>query len=255
MIVGTFGFTAIEGMQLLDSFYFSIVTIATVGYGDIRPATSAGKILAVILIISGIGTFLGVVANATELMLSRREQHHRREKLNMVIGVFFSEIGISLLSFFSEADQSAEEIRNELTIESSWTEEDFKKVEASLGIYKYELAKEKFNFAELSALATPKKDLLIRLMENPAILEHESFAELLRAVFHLTEELNYRTGIPELPDADLAHIVIDATRAYRLLAYQWIDYMRHLKRNYPYLFSLAMRTNPFDSNASPVITE
>ncbi|MBA7569274.1 hypothetical protein ES708_11013 [subsurface metagenome] len=31
---------------------------------------------------------------------------------------------------------------------------------------------------------------------------------------------------------------------------EWLDYMKHLKNNYPYLFSLAMRTNPFDANAS-----
>jgi hypothetical protein len=34
------------------------------------------------------------------------------------------------------------------------------------------------------------------------------------------------------------------------LIMQWLDYMKHLKHDYPYLFSLAMRTNPFDANAS-----
>jgi hypothetical protein len=38
-----------------------------------------------------------------------------------------------------------------------------------------------------------------------------------------------------------------------LLSQQWLDYMKHLKGNYPFLFSLAMRTNPFDQNASPII--
>ena len=36
---------------------------------------------------------------------------------------------------------------------------------------------------------------------------------------------------------------------------QWIEYMKHLKDEYPYLFSLAIRMNPFDCNASPVIGE
>jgi hypothetical protein len=54
-------------------------------------------------------------------------------------------------------------------------------------------------------------------------------------------------------DKDCAHLELDIARAYRLLVIQWINYMRHLKKNYPFLFSLAMRTNPFDSTASPFI--
>jgi hypothetical protein len=42
-------------------------------------------------------------------------------------------------------------------------------------------------------------------------------------------------------------------RSYILLISEWLDYMRHLKENYPYLFSFAMRTNPFDPDASPEI--
>jgi len=38
-----------------------------------------------------------------------------------------------------------------------------------------------------------------------------------------------------------------------LLVQEWLDYMEYLKVNYPYLFSLAMRTNPFDRKASPVV--
>jgi len=40
---------------------------------------------------------------------------------------------------------------------------------------------------------------------------------------------------------------------YRNLALQWLKYMEHLKVNYPYLFSLSLRTNPFDRNATPIV--
>jgi len=45
----------------------------------------------------------------------------------------------------------------------------------------------------------------------------------------------------------------DVRRAYGLLASEWLSYMKHLRDNYPYLFSLAMRTNPFDPQASPEV--
>jgi hypothetical protein len=42
---------------------------------------------------------------------------------------------------------------------------------------------------------------------------------------------------------------------HSLLISQWVDYMKHLKKNYPYLFSLAIRINPFIPDASAVVTE
>ena len=42
-------------------------------------------------------------------------------------------------------------------------------------------------------------------------------------------------------------------RAYGLLVREWVMYMAYLKANYPYLFSLAARTNPFDRNATPEV--
>ena len=78
----------------------------------------------------------------------------------------------------------------------------------------------------------------------------EAGTELLWAVFHLTDELAQRKDVSGLSDSDYGHLSGDIKRAYQHLILQWLDYMKHLKRDYPYLFSLAMRTNPFDENAS-----
>ena len=74
IVSGTVGFMIIEDLSLADALYFSIVTLATVGYGDIHPVTLPGKIFAIVMIVMGVGTFLGVVANATEMMLNKREK-------------------------------------------------------------------------------------------------------------------------------------------------------------------------------------
>lgn len=94
---------------------------------------------------------------------------------------------------------------------------------------------------------------MLRLLENPNLLEHEKFTELLRAVFHFTEELEERVDLNELPETDKMHLSGDIKRAYVHLVNQWIDYMKYLKDNYPYLFSLAIRINPFDKEASPIV--
>jgi hypothetical protein len=52
---------------------------------------------------------------------------------------------------------------------------------------------------------------------------------------------------------DAEHIVVDIKRAYSLLITEWLAYMEHLRQDYPFLFSLAMRTNPFDPSATPEI--
>ena len=57
-IIGTFGFHFIEGWSFVDSFYTTIITLATVGYGDFTPRTAEGKIFAVFVIIFGVGTML-----------------------------------------------------------------------------------------------------------------------------------------------------------------------------------------------------
>jgi hypothetical protein len=94
-----------------------------------------------------------------------------------------------------------------------------------------------------------KRSFSLRLLENPLLLENESFTNLLRSVFHLTEELEHRRDLADLPDSDYRHLAGDIERAYFLLVMEWMAYMRYLNSNYPYLFSLAMRTNPFDENA------
>jgi len=65
--------------------------------------------------------------------------------------------------------------------------------------------------------------------------------------------LERREKVTGLSDSDYEHLAVDVNRAYTLLVQQWLEYGKYLKDNYPYLFSLAMRTNPFDQTASPFV--
>jgi voltage-gated potassium channel len=57
-LMGTIGFHTIEGWNLVDSFYVTVTTLSTVGYGDFVPRTTPGKLFAVFIIILGVGTML-----------------------------------------------------------------------------------------------------------------------------------------------------------------------------------------------------
>ena len=66
--------------------------------------------------------------------------------------------------------------------------------------------------------------------------------------------LSYEHDFKDLPETDYQHLSGDIKRAYILLISQWLNYMQHLQEDYPYLFSLAIRTNPFDPQAHAEVT-
>ncbi|MBN1534682.1 MAG: two pore domain potassium channel family protein [Spirochaetes bacterium] len=255
MAVGIVGFMTVEGKTFFDSLYFTIVTVATVGYGDIHPTTTAGEAIAIMVILFGTGTFLGVIATATEMMLAGRDERTRHEKLNIVTGLFFSEIGMELLRVASMKDHTIDSIREKLAAMSSWSPEDIASLKLFFDGHASRLAPDVADFQYLKGLLKEGKYLMIQLLENPAVVEHELFTDILRAAFHLTEELSHRTDLTDLPPSDLEHLKGDLKRVYDLLIRQWIDYMRYLKQNYPYLFSLAVRTNPFVPQRSPWVIQ
>ena len=154
---------------------------------------------------------------------------------------------------FSDFDPDLDKIREELIVTKDWSGKEFFKVSKRLKRYDYDIRMNKEFLNNLRDFFSHKIGFLLRLLENPNVLEHESFTELLRAVFHLAEELTARKDLLKLPDTDYKHLAGDIKRAYRILVYQWLDYMKYMKGSYPYLFSLAVRQNPFDQNASPIV--
>jgi hypothetical protein len=186
-------------------------------------------------------------------LLEIRDRQMKLEKMNMVIGTFFSTVGKDLLTYFSDHDPRMPELRKDLLISESWSEQDFKRVSATLSGYSCDVVIAGIDLPGLRASLEANEEFLVRLLENPILLEHESFTQLLQGVFHLTEELKHRKNLTMLPENDLRHLTGDICRAYGLLINQWLEYMHYLKVHYPYLFSFALRTNPFDEQASVVI--
>ncbi|MFH1547828.1 MAG: hypothetical protein ABID32_00735 [Candidatus Omnitrophota bacterium] len=186
-------------------------------------------------------------------VLVGREKHQIMEKMNMVIGAFFSEVGSELLEYLVEFDGNLAKIRNNLIIGKEWTNKDFLDAKKKFKNYDYIIDKKRGDLQKLLAFLKDRRVFLLRLLENPILLEHQGFTNLLWAVFHFSDELTHRKDIKNLPDSDYEHLMGDIKRVYVLLIEEWLDYMKHLQKKYPYLFSLALRTNPFDSDADVVI--
>jgi hypothetical protein len=253
---GTFGIHLAEGHDLFDSFYFTIITMSTVGYGDIHPWTVPGKIIAICLVFAGVATFVGVVEAFAEAAFSLKEEKAKREKRNMIRGLFFSDAGLELLTRIVGADTNPEELRGKLNIDPTWDARRFRQARALLDGHSFALDISLVDLSAVRELMRAKSDLLLRLLENPSIGEHEAFSDTLRAIYHLRDELLSRPeDLSTLPASDLKHLGVDTTRVYSLISGQWLAYAQYLKESYPYLFFLAVRTNPFNPDASVVVKE
>jgi hypothetical protein len=195
-----------------------------------------------------------VVTLVLERLLEHRDRRQRLEKLRMLIGTFFSWTGYHLLTRLALLDRSLSEYAPALLAQLEWSDADLVRVRSSLIDRRFDLRATPADFAALRPFLHDRAEFMIRLLENPMVLEHETFTELLRAVFHLIEELEFRTEFDTLPPSDLAHLTADCDRVYRRLVIEWVDHLRYLRAYYPYLYSLAVRMNPFNPEASPIVT-
>ncbi len=194
-----------------------------------------------------------IVTLIVDRLLDRQAKKSLLQKLNMVIGVFFSEIGSDLIINFSGRTENFSGLSSELLVSSDWDDKKFNEKIKKLKEYPYIINLTTASLDELKNYLISKRGDLMNLLENPNLLEHETFTDLLWAVFHLTDELLHRTDFSILPESDLNHLKVDIVRAYRLIVVEWLAYMKHLKKDYPYLFSIAVRTNTFNPDSDIIV--
>jgi hypothetical protein len=186
-------------------------------------------------------------------VLSIREKRSLLQKLNMVIGAFYSEIGNDLLKDLLPAEKQSRELKAALAVSAAWNDRQFARARDFVHRHGFVIDARNANLSDLRKFLSARRDFLLRLLQNPNLLEHDSFTDLLWAVFHLLEELHFRPSFGSLPDTDLDHLSGDIKRAYSLVVSEWLSYMQHLKHNYPYLFSLAVRTNPLADKSDVIV--
>ena len=73
---GTIFYRAVEGWSWLDSFYFTVITLTTVGYGDLTPERALSKLFTVMIILMGIGLLIALIERIAHYVV---EDHEARQ--------------------------------------------------------------------------------------------------------------------------------------------------------------------------------
>ena len=77
LMLGTLVYHWLEGWSYLDAFYFCVISLATVGYGDLTPTTPAGKLFTIVYVINGIVILLAMFDRIRAVRKERIEEMAR----------------------------------------------------------------------------------------------------------------------------------------------------------------------------------
>lgn len=190
-----------------------------------------------------------------ERLLNEREKQTLLRKLNMVIGAFFGAMGNRLIRMMGATCADFSTLEASLTVAQDWGMTHYEAASEFIRGYQCKFDPDGVQLQDLQEFLLNKRDFTLGLLQNSNLLEHDEFTDLLWAVCHLTEELEARKTLQNLPRSDLNHLEADIQRAFRLLVREWLSYMQHLRKHYPYMYSLSVRTNPFNPTANPIVFE
>lgn len=179
-------------------------------------------------------------------LLEKREVEHIIERLHILIGVFFSEVGSSFLSELVNGDSKVKLLREKFCSKKIWNDSDFEKIKNDIITYDFNLNINSINVEKLKRELDENRDFIINLLMNESLHEHETFTEMLMSLMHLKEELDSRWN-RDIANYEEIHIEMDMENAYKYLTIEWCQYMKYLSGNYPNLFIKALIDNPFDN--------
>ena len=77
--LGTVFYSVVEGWHPFDAAYFCVISLATVGYGDLAPVTRLGRLFTMVYVMAGLGvlgTFIGAITRVSVAQADQRRQQH-----------------------------------------------------------------------------------------------------------------------------------------------------------------------------------
>lgn len=192
--------------------------------------------------------FIPIQAAIVTIVINRflniMERRKKIKKINVIISTFFVETGTKMMTEMSRFDRNHNDFfkiidKRELRKSNKYN---IKKIAAQL---KYDIRVEPDKLEGLAAIMAENRAYMLRMLENSNLLEHDSFTDMLWSVFHVADELQSRGDLKDINEGDIDHLSNDLLRAYSAVVLEWINYIIYLHDEYPFLYALEIRKNPF----------
>lgn len=177
-------------------------------------------------------------------LLNMLDNQQKLKKLNVIISAFFSEMGTAMIEEMSKENEACAGLCSGLDV-TEFSKSNIKDMKSRVRNLEFKITLTPGKLSGLKSVLADRRLLLLRMLENPNLMEHDSFTDMLWSIFHLADELGTRSNLDDLSQSDMNHLEVDIIRAYRALVLEWVDYMKYLHDEYPYLYSLAIRKSPF----------
>ncbi len=177
-------------------------------------------------------------------ILKTRDKKKKKDKMSVLISAFYSRSGNDLLKMISKMNNNSKDVAD------VFLPENMKQLKAEVIINKIKSAGIALDINESNLNLLKERlnqdiDFYFNVIQDENLLEHEAFTDIIWAAIHLQQELTKRDSLKELYDKDKEHLIGDIERLYNNLISVWPTYLLHLKKDYPFLYSLVIRDNPF----------
>lgn len=191
------------------------------------------------------------VSLVLERVIEQRDHKQAMRKLNMLVGMFYQKIGNELLTLLVQSDTISKD-ESFAEISFKWEKEHYQRLVEMMEKHPHHVNVDAIDLLALRTLLNEHEGLVVSMISNPALIEHESFSDLLMSLFHLSAELNERE-LQDLSQEDLDHLKVDIERVYKHLSLEWAGHMHILQKEYPYLFLTSIKNNPYDKRDGEII--
>ncbi len=180
-----------------------------------------------------------------ERVLDDAHHHEQRGKVNMIESIFFNESGSDMLRYLLRCDPQSQALCQAMHIDESWDRSRFEQAHRFADEYAFTIDPARTDFFALHYHLENRHKYFLKVIENPALMDHEGFTDLILAMYHLWEELDFRTDLYQLSEQDKQALCAIISQIYRLLTHEWLLNVSYTKRHHESRFAGAVRTNPF----------
>jgi hypothetical protein len=195
---------------------------------------------------------VALVTFVIERLLKSADQQKNAKKINVIISTYFTEAGSLIMKAMSEFNRNNTDIA-QIIEENEIRKISPKQAQKMIASLKYDIYADPEKLGSLASVLADKKIFLINLLENNSLFEHDSFTDMLWAVFHVADELQSRGDLKTVPADVIDHLSNDLLRAYPAMVKEWIGYIFYLRQEYPFLYQAAKNKSDLSYGKSATI--